>query len=305
MKKIRVFIIILVLPFLVVGSAWAAKIILKEGKILHGRIVSEDEEEVMLILGTNMTLRIQKSKIKEIIRKKKPEKKKNIVTLDDVTPDEDKKTEKPTKKKAKKKTKPTVPDQVVVEASQQSRTSDWKNMSLRETVIFKTYEVRGKTFKEIHQSIFAREKGKGIKNKTGRMASQTTLNAKWKAKAMQEKDQMRWTKLVITATMTCTLPHWKAKKKTDPEEIKKWNVFLNDLIKHDEGHRDIYLRALINAGESLEALRKPDKTILKSDSKRLFKQALKQAEKRQTGFDRHFQRRSKQKKTTPKNTAKK
>ena len=46
----------------------ADEIILKEGKTLAGRITKEDDQEYTLLMGSNMVLRVAKSKVRKVVR---------------------------------------------------------------------------------------------------------------------------------------------------------------------------------------------------------------------------------------------
>ncbi|OVE75431.1 hypothetical protein BVX98_07715 [bacterium F11] len=290
---------ILILTFLclliVSGRISADKVTLKEGKVLHGRIISESEDEVMMILGTNMTLRVNKSKIKEINRKKKPKVKKNVVTMDDLkTPEEDKKKEenrKETKGKLTKK-KPSV-DIARIHPGRQYRVIEKRNVGIEETRQSVNYVVKGDSFQDIHDQIHSKEGGRGFLVSGGRTASQTKMKATWSANLTFEAERSRWVNIVIKATMTTTYPSWDPPPKVKDEEKGKWKKFLDDVVDHEKGHMDIFSRALAQAGESLEGLRCQNASELQKKSKQIFGESLRKAEKQQKGYDRRQRRKKK------------
>jgi len=274
MKKLILFLAFFTL-LAAARPLWAAKVVLKEGKVLHGKITDESEEEITLRIGPNMYLRIERNNIKEIIgAKRKP-----AVTSK-------------TQPKSKPKAKPAASSGeaktslIQLVSKTKKRVNKKDNITIYESVIYKTYEVSGKTLEKVAMEIFDRTSGKGFPDGRRREASQTLMESSFGGKVITENGKSRWGEVVVWATMTVTGPFWKAPKKVSRDTRAGWNAFIKGVKKHDLGHMDIYFRAIIEVGESAAALRMDNEKSLRENSAQIHSTLKNRAQKRQKGFDR-------------------
>lgn len=285
--------ILSVLLSLVPATAIADELILHEGKTLHGKIVSEDAEEIMIRLANNMFLKVDKSKIKKIVRQEQP--KRPTITMQTIqTSTATAVKTAPAQATAPAPDKPAPPPVVVmsksgpknIPASSTSKQQDKFGATFFETFHVQTYPVGGKNFAEVRNNIMAREGGKGILEKGRRMPSETKLVFTWDGKTKAEGGKTKWASLVITATTTTKLPEWKAPPSLDEASVKEWDTFITGLEEHDKGHADLYQSGLYSLADSLTKLEAANENALRATSKTVMTEWRARIEKQQDGHDR-------------------
>jgi predicted secreted Zn-dependent protease len=285
MKKVIVLLMMVLVPVFL----WADRIVLKGGKTLHGKIIDENDHEVMIRSGSGMFFRIERSKIRKIERAGGNQPKGPVVTMDDLDQPNKKKAE-PKKtaepKKAKAAKKPEPPRVSNIKPVTKYRKSQNGNASIFETVVFKTYAVGGSNVKKVFQDVYDRDDGKGFMVKRDRQASKTELDVSWEGTSIKEGNAMRWETLVIRATMTVTVPHWNAPKKPSEDSVQKWGQFVDQLEKHNGHHVEIYARGLESVGSALGQVSAKDESQLQMKSEKIYKRIMGRTEKQQDGHDR-------------------
>jgi len=269
----------------------ADKLILNEGKTLHGKITKETKTEIMFELGGNMYIRVEKSKIKKIVRSKRPKKPRNIVTLESIQKSTTTKKAIQGTKTSEEKTIPLIQ----IKAGKTLNRRQVRNAEIFETLIHKSYKVKGRKISAVKKGIFERRKGVGFAIKGGREASTVVMKAKWTGEPSKVAGEYNWKSLVIRSTFVVTAPLWKSPKSPPPKAVEGWNQFIQDLIKHDEGHLDLYRRSLDGFAKSLNNLRAPEAEQLQAESTRLFQTFQSRAGKQQNGHDRRFRRKNQRK----------
>lgn len=274
-------------------SSRADKVVLKEGKVLHGKITDENPSEITIKLGPNMFLRVDRNKIKKIIRKKKKKENVRTVTMESIEKKEKKKAKedagsaKDPVKEQKTVSPPKKKDTLLnIEPGDVVRVNKKDNITLFETLVYKTYKVTGKKYEQVSDQIFNRESGKGFKQGRSRVPGKAVFKASWNGVSQKEGDAVRWAEISLYSTATATVPYWQTSKKVSPQNEKLWNELITKVKKNSLGRVEIYLRAVISAGEALSALREKDETTLRETSKALFSRKIRQAEKRKKGFNR-------------------
>lgn len=284
-KKIAVFLVLLGLsPFVFADDV----ILHEEGKTIHGKIIKEDDREVTIRVNGTMFLRVEKTKIKEIIRAQ-AEPVRNTVTMQTIrtstasvgaeTKSAAKPAATPVPAAEKEALRNVKPDFTTVKKDKGAG-STVENMRIA------TYLVNGKNFAEVKETITARDGGKGFLTKGRRLPSKTVLAFSWDGKTRVEAGRTKWTGLVMESTITVTYPEWKAPAGADDANTKEWNAFIADLLEHDKGHVDIYHAALRELGDTLANVDAANEEALRLASKNIVSDWQERTEKKQEGHDR-------------------
>lgn len=230
-------------------DVFADRIVLKEGKTLTGKITSEDDQEVMIKLGGNMFLRVEKSKISTIVRTqpKQPQSSPLIIM-------------------EKKEPKPSV--RKVSEGSSFSR--DQKGgLTIEET---STVRISSVTIEALAE---AKER-----------SSQCFMVSRWDG-AMNRDGIFKWNTLLLQATMTVTYPHWTVD--VSSAEAQAWGKHLAHLEKYEKGHLELNRQFLRNAGEALLNVRAKNEANLTKESNQIWDKYQDRLQKQRRGYDRRFQ----------------
>ncbi len=271
----------------------ADELVLHEGKIIKGKIVNEDASEIMIRLANNMFLRVDKKKIKDIVRDEKPPAR-ATVTMQSVNASSTTAVSTASVPSPVIMTKPAAPAAPLISKTGPKNISP-ESATVRkekgsgasvETKTVETYAVSGKTFAEVKHAIFNRDSGKGFLEKGGRMASQTKLALSWDGTVRADAGKTKWAGLVFASTLTMTFPEWKAPSAVNESSVREWDAFIDELRAHDEGHVDIYRAELRALSETLSNLEAASETDLREKSKTIVKEWRARAEKRQDGYDR-------------------
>lgn len=259
-------------------EARADRIVLHEGKTLSGTILSENASEVTINLGQNMFLRIEKSKVREIIRTKKTrDVRENIIRLDSLT-----KSAAPAKP-SRPAAGPAVKNPVEGSKTHESQKGGLK---LTETIRCQTYGISGNTFDAVKTAILDPDTGKGFRTEYRREPAKTILENSWEGTSATDGGRAKWATVVIRATMTVVMPRWIAPKRPDAKSVEQWNAFLAEEETHNLGHVEIYDQALVSLGDTLIKLRAADAAALKKSSDDVVRRWKQQTALRQKGYDR-------------------
>jgi predicted secreted Zn-dependent protease len=276
----------------------ADELLLKEGKTLTGKIVKEDEVEYTIRLSHNMYLRVEKTKVVKVT-KDQPESEATPLTQTTVkkavtvstTSATTAATATPTPSSTAAVPNPSPVASAAKIPDSEIRTKDRTNhgFKISEQVINKIYTVRGDTMDAIKSDILDSEKGKGVKVGNKREASGSEWITAWNGASATEEGKFKWKSGVVVATITVTLPSWKAADNANPETIKAWNDYFASVNGMEEGRAKIYSQALDNFCESLVQLRESSEDNLKKESNKLYEQMKSQVENRQQGYLRRLQ----------------
>lgn len=255
-------------------GVFSAQITLKEGKTLVGKITEEDANEIMLNLGSNMYLKVQKSTIKEIIRDPKSTRK--IVTLDTVNKSTATISVSTTVVKASSP-KP-VEHSSLVQFSDQV-TSDVKkfgNIQFQKTLQIKTISQRGVSFEVVKNS------------KTFLQDIDSKLIVTFSGEPIQKDNHFEWKALTVLSSETYTASKWEAPKKIDPKSIEEWNAYIVRLEAQKKGLQSIYQNTLDSLKESMPALQGKTSDDLQQVSAATLKDTLARMEHQKKGFFRRL-----------------
>ena|GEM_PF-4072377 len=269
MSKARLLVFILTLFNL--DPSWGAKIVLKEGKILQGKIVDEDEEKVTMVLGQNMVITVERDKIRELILDPKPSVPKTpTVTTESLQPDD-------TPLSASQTTEQKDKDEVVfnVKSNKLHRQSKKGEVQIFETLLFEPYYLKDEAYKAALGRI-----------PDPKFPSKVKLTSSWNGAETSAGGQARWKSLVIQATMTITYPFWTAPLSAAQEDKVSWESYIKKVKVNDEDRIGIYARGLSSLGDALMAMQAANEADLKKKSQQLVTQELAKLEKRQQGYGR-------------------
>lgn len=298
LKRLFFFLFLLAFPPLIIAD----EVVLHEGKVIKGTIMSDDRNEVAIRLANNMFLRVDRSKIKEIHREdKKPARR--TVTMEMLNVSSAPVAPSLVKSSAAKpaSTVPPASAAPVVSASDPKNIKPETTTTRKEkgngpgveTYRVETYVVNGKTFEEVEDSILTRVGGKGPLQDGKRMPSSTTLNFEWDGKPRIDAGRTKWSSIVILSTITVLYPEWKAPATVEQTSVAAWDAFIADLRQHDAGHVEIYRSGLRSLNDTLMNIDAPNEEALRTKSKTVVTEWRSRIEKRQEGHDRHAREKKK------------
>jgi predicted secreted Zn-dependent protease len=274
--------------FSVPPSSIADDILLHEGKTVHGKIIKEDKQEIMVRLANNMFLTVDKKKIKHITREDTGPARR-VVRMESL--------QSPTTAAVPPAPKPeapaapaepalanAAPKNIKPSATTSSKTA--KGVTTTENLNIQVYPVAGKNFTEAKEMIFGHDSGKGFLKQGRRMASKTDLALTWQGKSKTDNGRARWDQLTIGSMLTVSYPEWKAPDKVDAASVSEWNGFIDELAAHDDGHVKIYRSALRALSETLLNLDSKNEETLKADTAQIIADWRARTERQQDGHDR-------------------
>jgi hypothetical protein len=238
----------------------ADEVVLKEGKILTGKITEEDANVLTIDLAAHMVLHVEKSKIKEIHRDVKPESKRPIITMDQL---------KKESAAPKAGATPMAPPMLIKNAEEGSQTSQKKqdNISFFETLTTKTFVVEGPAAAPSHPS-------------------HLKWDIRWEGKFGKEGTIFKWDSVQVFSTTTVSIPYWRGPKNPDAATVNAWNSFFQGVENHNKGHLEIYEEALASIGSGLTALRAGSEADLKAKTTSFVRTIMSRTERKQQGYDR-------------------
>lgn len=299
MARTQILIGRVVLGLLLIGAAaplWADRIVLRSGESIHGTIISETAKRVSIRFRSTMVIHVQKSKIREIVRTRREEPR-AVIRLEDLTEEKsgapaDEKAAPPAAEKkedppaANGKAPPDAPP--VLAAPSTGTTVDSRKegaVTIERRVVVEAYQVRGGDFADAYEDIHGRD-GKGFEARRGRRASHVTLDADFSGVAAAQRGGVRWADLVIRSTVTVVEPSWEAPNRVGRDDIEAWNRYLAEVQAIDGDRREIFSRGVSAAAEALSFLRAATDEELRSKSREVFNEEIRQAQKRVSGFNR-------------------
>lgn len=278
--SLKIVFIAFLLWFLAPFSRAEDKVILKEGKVIHGRIIDETPDEITVKFRSTMVLRIAREKISEIVREKKKAPA-NILRMQDLK-------KKPEEKKQEKPPAPDVRKTAVKNAKPgtKSRVSKKGSISVQETVRQDVYDVAGTKFQDVYRSITDRRNGKGFPGRRYRRAVSSDLHFSMNGTPRKEGNQFRWESVVLVATITIRRPRWNHPKNPPVEDVNQWNAYYDEIERDVQNRIDVYVRSLFGSAERIDALRLPGEAELRKRSDEIVREEHLQAEKRIRGYRR-------------------
>lgn len=267
--------IFLALFFVVAVNAAADELILKEGKTLQGRITHEDAREYTIMLGSNMVLRVDKSKVAKVVRSAPPPaptrpilrssdlvvQKSTAAPVSKPVGDQVGSTVKSSTAAVVKKSAPAA---LQPAAAIESSSAKIENVRIEKTLVTSTVSARG----------------------PDPAAVQTSWLADWEGEAQSESGQHKWKWAVVRATITTALPRWNVPLKAAPEAVEAWNTFLPKAGAYAAGRLEIYSQSMDSFASELVPLRAKDEAELRKESEQLFQEMKNSVEKKLQGHDR-------------------
>ncbi|MGH8172072.1 MAG: DUF922 domain-containing Zn-dependent protease, partial [Rhodanobacteraceae bacterium] len=88
-----------------------------------------------------------------------------------------------------------------------------------------------------------------------RFYGHTRWELRWNFNVTSEGTECRVTSVSVELNVRTSLPRWDPPRNADPALIRRWDVFLDGLRMHEEGHRDIALAAADEITQRIEAVR--------------------------------------------------
>lgn len=279
-----------------ISVLWADKIVLNEGKVLHGKITNETDTVVTINLGQNMMLRVNRDKIKSIHKTKREKKHKGpVVTMDSLQKAEEKKLKEENAEIEKAAENPaagvpvqsSVVDNVGTGDPVVKKEDKADGKAQMEIVLTQeTYPVSEKTFARVLEKISDPDKGLGFVLQRERVPSETALKLEWDGKSGNEDGRVMWTEIKLNAHIVVKMPFWKHPDDPDPKDIDDWNKFLKNVLEHDQKHVEIYKSNISSLARALSQLRAPDEKTLRQKSDQTLNKFLERIENQQKGHDR-------------------
>lgn len=255
MIRNSLFILVLLVPLSV--SA-ADQVVLKEGKTIHGTITQEDANEVSIKTGSNMYLRIDKSKVREIKRGPKTAPARPSVRMDQLTPAATVAAPAPSTPTAATPAAPAMktekPELLHMKAVSRTTSRKEGGVQIFDTLSHQLYEVKAAKFSEAKKAV-----------------SHTDWTVTWKDG-------------VLRSTISVRAPDWVPAVKPSDEDILAWNQFIKEKGDYEAGRVKIYQETVNSLAGRLDQMVPQNDKSLQAESEGLVKKAQEQADKRIQGY---------------------
>jgi predicted secreted Zn-dependent protease len=270
----------LILFFILVATAAGAdEIVLKSGKSLTGRITAETDQSYTIKLGANMFISVEKDEVSRVSVTKPATGARPVYRM-----------ETPAAQKTPAVSTTTSTPSAVSNPREFISTETFKTgvVVVEKATRFKTYSVEGKDFAAVRRAILDPASGKGFPDGGKRRVSRTEWSASWTGQPGEGGKE--WKSVVVVATVTVSLPAWKAKGTVVPEDAAKWAALLKEATARESGHMEIIHDGLVSFGQSASNFSAIDEGELKSETTALFNAIQQQVTKRRLGYERRERR---------------
>ncbi|MFN0117954.1 MAG: hypothetical protein ACKVQC_06660 [Elusimicrobiota bacterium] len=297
------FFVFLILFLFCIPVFSSDQIILNEGKSLYGKIISEDHEEVVLDIGANMILRVNKKKISKIVRSESVvEIPKKVITyhsqlespkpIPSVQPDK--------LKPAQIELKSSVP---VAAGQNQKITQSKKGVLTSNERIAKTeMAISAENFLEAQKKIEAQLKILESDAVVGTKNGQPVLTFSWTGNYRNQGSGFQWADVILDSSMTVRTLYWAEIKEASSHDLSLWMKYREDLNVYQSGFESILQKEIDSFAISMSNLIGVDEQELMAASNELFLKFKKNVVFRFRGYFRREQdkrARQKNKLTSP------
>jgi len=110
------------------------------------------------------------------------------------------------------------------------------------------FEVTGDTAEELHAALL--ERGPTLQGVP--LFASTEWAVRWRLEQAPSRGECRLRRVEVELAVTTVLPRWSAEASAPAALRSQWTAFVTALRTHEQGHRDLGVRA---ASEALAALR--------------------------------------------------
>jgi predicted secreted Zn-dependent protease len=144
----------------------------------------------------------------------------------------------------------------------------------------RVYSVDGKNFAHVRKKLGAPGSGRKI--------AKTDWNATWSG--TPGGGGRKWQSVVLTATITVTLPSWNSPAPGNTADAEQWLNYVRDLNEHEVGHAEIIHDGLVAFGQAASNLNEASEADLRAATDALLKSVQDRTTKRRQGYDRRGRR---------------
>ena len=255
--------------------AWADEVTLNDGKVLSGTIVQEDKNEIGIMLGEKMFLRVDRSDIQSIKRTAEALPPEPVHQRD---PFEPRSNASPA---AIKKPPLAQPSSDVVF----SKKIAVEFIVISESIVEKKISFSGKKLSEAEDEILS-ALNEIAPEEVRLKALHSKVDCLWDGKSAPSGSGYGWREMEIVSTMTFSQADWNPGISPKRDETETWDLIAAQLKSHDEKVLKTYEDALQDAAQVMVNLQCPSSNDLKNETEQLIKERISRADKKKRAVDR-------------------